>query len=223
MAYTKEQREANAKKKTETLNTNKTSNTVDEIKAELEAKIRAELESEYKSKLTKETVIISKEPEKKIKAKVKIPLDTLVPCRSGVQGTLIYISKKINGYQIEWDSYGSVEYVELGELLSMRNTSRSFYVNNWIFFEDTDDYSALEIYEFLEVSKYYENAILGEELDEIFNKSPEDIKKIVSKLSKGVKETVAAKAKSLIDSGELDSGNRIKALEEALNVEFKPV
>lgn len=210
MAYSAEQREA--KKREEEA----------KLRAELEEKIRKELEAEIKPK-SKEVMVVDKTIASVKKNKIKIPLDTMVPCRSGAQGILAYVSKKINGYQIEWDSYGSIEYVELGELLSMRNTNRSFYVNNWIFFEDTEEYTALDFYNFLEVSKFYENAILGDELDEVFTKSPEDIKKIVSKLSKGVKDTVAAKAKTLIDSGELDSGNRIKALEESLNVEFVPV
>ena len=207
MAYSKEQREQKRLEEEA------------KLRIELEEKIRKELAAEMKAANTK-TVKDKNETVKK--AKIKIPLDTMVPCRSGAQGILVYVSKKINGYQIEWDSYGAIEYVELGELLSMRNTNRSFYTNNWIFFEDTDEYTALDFYNFLEVAKFYENAILGDELEEIFSKTPDEIKNIVSKLSKGVKDTVAAKAKTLIDSGELDSGNRIKALEESLDVELNP-
>lgn len=187
----------------------------------LEAKIRKEIEAELKSK---ESVLTTEnnKPETKSSTKKKIPLDTLIPCRSGVQGELVYLSKRINGYRIEWEEYDSIEYVELSELLSMRNTNKSFYVNNWLFFEDTDEYLATEIYSFLEVSKFYENAIVGEELDEIFIKSPEELTKIVSKLSAGVKNTIAAKARKLIDSKELDSNNKIEALEKALNVELNP-
>lgn len=189
-------------------------------KAELEAKIRKELELEYK----KNTKAVESKPVTKstTKTKIKIPLDTLIPCRSGVQGTLIYLSKRITGYRIEWDEYDSIEYVELSELLSMRNTNKGFYVNNWLFFEDTDEYSATDIYNFLEVAKFYENTIVGEELDNIFTKSPEEITEIIKKLSNGVKSTIASKARLLIDSKQLDSGNKIEALEKALNVELKP-
>ncbi|MDF2951041.1 MAG: hypothetical protein K0S18_624 [Anaerocolumna sp.] len=209
MAYSKEQREQKRLEEGA------------KLRAELEEKIRKELEEKMKSQSSPSNTINEEKLAVK-KNKKKIPLDTLVPCKSGVQGELIYVSKKINGYQIEWDSYGSVEYIELSELLSMRNTSRSFYVNNWIFFEDTDEYTALDFYNFLEVSKFYENTILGDDLDEIFSKSPEEIKEICSKLSRGVKDTVAAKAKALIDSKELDSTNRINALENVLGVELNP-
>lgn len=204
---TKEQREA------------KQSELEKKLKLELEEKIRKEFEAKYNTSTDKAVV---KEETKKSNAKTKkkIPLDTMIPCRSGAQGLLIYVSKRINGYQIEWDEYGSVEYIELAELISMRNTSKSFYVNNWVFFDDTDEYLATDVYAFLEVSKFYENTIMGDDLDDIFTKTPEEIVKIVSKLSSGVKSTIAAKARKLIDSKELDSSNRIEALEKSLNVEL---
>ena len=194
--------------------------------AEKEAKVSSELEEkirkEYEDKLNTTSVNAEDVKKSSTKKKAKIPLDILVPVKSGVQGILVYGSRKTVGYQIEWDSYGAVEYVELGELLSMRNTSRSFYKNNWIFFEDTDEYTAVEIYEFLDVTQYYQNTIIGEDIETIFTKSLEDIRKIVSPLSKGVKDTIATKARLMIDSGEFDSINRIQLLEELLDVELKP-
>ncbi|MDF2588219.1 MAG: hypothetical protein K0S41_2060 [Anaerocolumna sp.] len=210
MAYTAEQREA------------KRLEEEGKLKAELEAKIRKELEAEYKARSkaeTKENVKVDL-PVKNVKK--KIPLDTMIPCRSGVQGKLVYVSTRINGYRVDWEDYGSIEYIELSELISMRNTGKSFYVNNWVFFEDTDEYTATDVYNFLEVSKYYENAIVGEDLDKIFTMTPEEIIKLVSKLSRGVKDNIAAKARILIDNKEFDSGNRIDALQKALDVELRP-
>ena len=57
---------------------------------------------------------------------------------------------------IIWDAYNSVEYVELAELVAMRNSARRFYEDNWIVLEDTDEYTAIQLYEFLKVSKYYD-------------------------------------------------------------------
>jgi hypothetical protein len=194
--------------------------------AEKEAKVRSELEEkirkEYEAKLNVTSVSHEEVKKNHTKKKTKIPLDILVPVKSGVQGILVYGSRKTIGYQIEWDSYGSIEYVELGELLSMRNTNRSFYKNNWIFFEDTDEYTAVEIYEFLDVAQYYQNTIIGEDIETIFTKSLDDIRKIITPLSKGVKDTIATKARLMIDSGEFDSINRIQLLEELLDVELKP-
>lgn len=192
----------------------------DKRSADKEAKLRSELEEKIRKEMA--TSNNTEVPNKvTAKRKNKIPLDVLVPVKSGVQGLLVYSSRK-TGYQIEWDMYGAVEYIELGELLSMRNTNRSFYKNNWIFFEDTDEYTAVDFYEFLDVAQHYENTIVGEDIETIFVKSLEEIRKIVEPLSRGVKDTIATKARLMIDSGEFDSNNRIRLLEELLDVELKP-
>ncbi|WP_143322782.1 hypothetical protein [Clostridium sp. HBUAS56010] len=185
------------------------------MRSEIEAKLRKEYEEKMADEVPRQSSVTSK-----IKSKIKIPLDTMIPVRSGVQGELIYLSKKTVGYQVEWDQYNSVEYVELGELLSMRNTNRSFYKNNWIFFDDTEEYSAVEIYEFLDVVQYYENTIVGDDLDKIFTMSLDEIKATVKPLSRGVKDTLALKTRNMIDSGKFDSMNKIKLLEKLLDVEL---
>lgn len=185
------------------------------IRAEIEDKIRKELITQNNYNLP-ESNTITENPKKK-----SIPADYMIPVKSGVQGILVYLSKKTYGYTIEWNSYGDIEYIEYSELLSMRNTSKAFFENNWIFFEDTDDYTAKELYEILKVDKYYKNTVLGENLDEIFLMTTDEILSTIAPLSKGIKETIALSARNKIDSGELDSIKRIEALEKALNVELR--
>ena len=92
--------------------------------------------------------------------------------------------------------------------------------DNWIVLEDTEDFTAVQLYDFLKVTKLYENIFTPETIDSVFELSPKDIIKIVSTLSKGMKSTIATRAKNKIDAKELDSNNKIEALEEALNVKF---
>lgn len=185
------------------------------IRADVEEKIRKELATQNGS-ISQIPNIVTENPKKK-----SIPADYMIPVKSGVQGILVYLSKKTYGYTIEWNSYGDIEYIEYNELLSMRNTSKAFFENNWIFFEDTDDYTAQELYEILKVDKYYKNTVLGENLDEIFKMTSDEIIAAIAPLSKGIKETIALSARNKIDSGELDSIKRIEALEKALNVELR--
>lgn len=198
----------------------------EEEKKKLEESIRADLEKQYAEKLEEEkskltsTITLGKRIPKK--SKIDIPTNTIIPVRSGVHGILTYSSKKTFGYIVDWDDYGSVEFLEYSELLSMRNTQRSFFENNWIFIEDTDEYSAEEIYKALVVDKYYSDVVTGEDLEELFTMTPDEINKTVSTLSSGVKQNIASVAKSKIESGEFDSINRIKALENALGLEFSP-
>lgn len=215
MAYTKEQRQ---KKEAER---------EAKLKAEIEAKIRAEYEEKLKMKSVDNSKINTDDKKienvtnvtKRIQKAIRIPLDTIVPVICNTVGGAIYTSKKIMGYQIEWDDIGSVEYMELGELASMRNTDRRFFEDNWIVLEDTEEYTAMQLYDFLKVSKYYKNVFTPENIDEIFTYSKDKIIKTIPTLSKGLKETIAARARQKLDEDTLDK-NIIDALETALNIQF---
>lgn len=198
-----------------------------EEQKKLEERIKAELEKQYQEKLEtekKKLESFEKTSTRKTQTtqKIDIPSNLLVPVKSGIHGILTYSSKKTFGYTVDWDDYGSVEFIEYGELLSMRNTQRSFFENNWIFIEDTDEYAASDIYKALAVGKYYNSVIVGDDLERLFAMEPKDIEETVSKLSNGVKQNIASIAKERIETGEFDSNNRIKALEKALDLEFSP-
>lgn len=196
-----------------------------ENQKKLEDKIRVDLEKEYQQKLDEEkkklkssVKIVTKESQ--ATSKVDIPSNLLIPVKSGLHGILTYSSKKTFGYTVDWDDYGSIEFMEYGELLSMRNTQKAFFENNWIFIEDTDGYAAEDVYKALAVDKYYNSVIVGEDLERLFLMDPNDIEETVSKLSSGIKQNIASIAKERIGTGEFDSNNRIKALEKALGLEF---
>lgn len=215
MAYTKEQRQKKEAEKEA------------KLKAEIEAKIRAEYEEKFKMNSVNNSKVNTDDEKiknptkvaKRIQKAIRIPLDTIVPVVCNTVGGAIYTSKKIMGYQIEWDDIGSIEYMELGELASMRNTDRRFFEDNWIVLEDTEEYTAMQLYDFLKVSKYYKNVFTPESIDEIFTYSKDKIIKTISTLSKGLKETIAARAKQKLNEDTLDK-NIIDTLETALNIQF---
>lgn len=215
MGYTREQRLAKEAEKEAKLT------------AEIEAKIRAEYEEKLKKELANNTANSNNENNteskvetaSRIQKMVRIPLDTIVPVVCNTVGGATYISKKIMGYQVEWDDLGSVEYMELGELASMRNTDRRFFTDNWIVLEDTVEYTAMQLYDFLKVSKYYENVFTPENIDEIFTYSKDKITKTITTLSRGLKETIAARAKQKLDEDTLDK-NIIDTLESALGIQI---
>lgn len=70
------------------------------------------------------------------------------------------------------------------------------------------------------MSQYYKHALTVDGFDELFDKTPAEIKKIVSNLSNGQKSSVAFRARSKIKEGEIDSIKVINALEDALGVEL---
>ena len=187
----------------------------EKMKAELEEKLRVELEEKLNVPTND-----NKTTAKTIQNSAKIPLDTIVPVVCNVVGGATYVSTRTIGYTVVWDAYESVEYVELAELVAMRNTARRFYEDNWIVLEDTDEYSAIQLYEFLKVTKYYEKVFTPENIDTIFEMEESELIRTISSLSRGMKETIAARAKIKYDAKELDSNKKIEALETALKVKF---
>ena len=85
--------------------------------------------------------------------------------------------------------------------------------------EDTVEYTAMQLYDFLKVSKYYENVFTPENIDEIFTYSKDKITKTIATLSRGLKETIAARAKQKLDEDTLDK-NIIDTLESALGIQI---
>lgn len=193
------------------------------ISAEIEAKLRAEFEEKMKQlqdTATAEPPITSNSVvAKNMQKSVRIPLDTIVPVICNTPGGAFYASKKIMGYTVEWDNIGSVEYMELGELSSMKNTDKRFFEDNWIVLDDTEDYTAEQLYDFLKVSKYYKNIITPDNLDTIFTYSKEKLVKTISTLSRGMRETIAVKAKQKLDENTLDK-NIIDVLESSLGIQL---
>ena len=197
-----------------------------EMKAKIEAEIEAKIRAEYEKKLKDAEAKVSKSDKeetsavaKKIQGSVRIPLDTIVPVICNTVGGAFYSSKKIMGYTVEWEDIGSVEYMELGELSSMKNTDKRFFEDNWIVFDDTEEYTASELYDFLKVSKYYKNVLTPDNIDEIFTYPKDEIVKTNSTLSRGMKETIAVRAKQKVDENTLDK-NIIDILESSLGIQF---
>lgn len=192
MGYTKEQRAKNAQKKEE------------ELKKKEQEKV----------KVVPTPVPSADNKLKSNKLKRELPLNTLVEVKNGFNGKLVYVSKKNAGYTVVFDSFGDSEYFELQELVSARNSYKKFFINNWFLIDDH------EILEFLNVEKYYENAISNEDFDKIFTKSEKEIIKTVDSMSKGQKDTLTYRAKQLIDEGVVDSIKLIDVLERVLETEL---
>lgn len=155
--------------------------------------------------------------------RIKIPLDYVIPVKSGVQGGLIYVSRK-NGYEIIWDEYGAIEYIQFEELVAMRNSNKRFFVDNWVFFEDADDYTAEEIYRALMVDKYYSNILDIENIDDLLSLQTEQLENRLTNIPNGVKDTIVTRAKQMMIEKDpiMDSVSKREMIEKVFNVELIP-
>lgn len=145
----------------------------------------------------------------------RITNDTLIECKNGVMGNLIYKSNLNPGYIVEWTEFGEVQEIEYRELVAMRGTQRKFFENNWILIEDAD------VLHKLGVERYYKNALTTENFDSVFRMSPDNIRAKVPGLSSGTKEAIRIKAIKMIKDGTFDSRSAIKALGDALGCDLE--
>jgi hypothetical protein len=175
--------------------------------------------TEPKVEVAKEEVNTVSEAKERNQRKADIPNSYEIPVRSNVSGGLTYVSRKNKGLEFHWDHTGDVEYIEYSELISMRNTQRKFFENNWIVIEDSD-YTADEVYRALSVQKFYEFGLNS--IDDVFTLSEDSLKELAAKASKGLKDNIILRARSLYNDGSdlFDSSKRVKAFEEAFGISF---
>lgn len=231
MAYTKQQRAEKETQRLEQIRAEAEANAEEKLRAEYDAKFASlmsefvALKKEFETKQentvvgNKEIVESKLETAKRIQQASRIPLDTLVPVISNTTMKLIYVSKKTMGYTVEWEEMGAIEYIELGELATMKNTDKRFFEDNWIVLGETEDYTPMQFYDFLKVSKFYKNVFTPENIDEIFTYSKDKIVKTLSTLSRGMKDTIAVRAKQKLDNDTLDK-NIVDTLESSLGIQF---
>lgn len=153
------------------------------------------------------------EPEKIVPKEIDI--HQYITVRNGFHGILVYKSRR-TGETFVWDGFGSEQEMELQELRNAKNTSKEFFINNWFMFDDAFKW----VVGYLGMGQYYRYAVDVDGFDEIFEKSPEEIKKIVGEMSDGQKNSLVYRTRDMIASGEIDSRRVIAALEDALGTEL---
>lgn len=154
----------------------------------------------------------STKPDKQIKAK-DIDLGQYISVRNGFHGILVYESSR-TGEVFIWDNFGDEQEIELRELKNAKSSKKDFFVNNWFMFNDE------WVIDFLGVRQFYKHAINIDEFDKIFENEPDKLKKILNDLSDGQKQSVAYRARTMIEEGKIDSLKTISVLEDTLGIEL---
>ncbi len=163
-----------------------------------------------------EPATASAQAEVKKPLKVRdVDIHEYIPVKNGFQGLLIYISKR-TGEEFQWERFGDEQEMELQELKNAKSSAKGFFQNNWFLFDDEYQW----VIDWLGVRNYYRNALREDEFDEVFVKTPDEIREVVGKLSAGQKASLEYRARQLIAEGEIDSNKAIMALEEALGTQL---
>lgn len=152
-------------------------------------------------------------PQKPILRKKQIDLNQLVPCRNVTVGNLIYVSKK-TGLQTLWMSYDDVEFIDVGELLTMKASQPKFLTEPWLVIDDED------VVEYLGLKHLYAKLADVEDLDSFFDKSHGEMEAILEKLPNGTKNSIISRSRQLVEDGTLFDNRKIKVLEKALKIDL---
>lgn len=171
------------------------------------------------TKKATETVVEKETVSKEEASKPIVPKDIdpnqTVIVRNGFQGSLVYESPRTKEV-FRWDSFGDEQEMEIRELRNAKSSKKNFFIHNWFMFDRENEW----VIDYLGLSQYYKNAVRLDEFDELFTKPASEIEKIVSKLSKGQKKSIAYRARQMVISGEIDSHKAILTLEKALGIEL---
>jgi hypothetical protein len=152
-------------------------------------------------------------PIPKRKVREQRDLNELVSVRNNLHSKLIYPSKIYVGNEFEWNEFGEENFLELRDLVSMRNSYPTYFRDCWVMVDD-------DILEYLGVKKYYENAINMENFDSIFNMKPDKLRETLIDLPTSMKSSVAQRAMQLKSEGLIDSVKILKVLSETLQFDL---
>lgn len=153
------------------------------------------------------------QPTARPRKRMEINREDLIVCRSATTN-LIYISKRTSE-KFEWAEFGDIQYITLGELISMKSTQPRFLKEGWLIVDDE------EAIEQLGLAKMYGNIFEIDDIGEFLEKDPYEMERILKNMPRGFKNSIAQFAREQIESGELDSNRKIKLLEQLLDVDLK--
>lgn len=149
--------------------------------------------------------------KKKVK---KFAPDDMIPCRSITYGELL-----LEGFKTKtlytWANAGDVTYVEYQDLQSLQSRKSRFLTDPLFIIEDEDlveSWSAM--------LKPIYNKVEESDLEELLKLPVSKLKNKLKASPDGVKTSVKSMAAAKILSGEFDSINRIKAIDEVLGTQL---
>lgn len=147
------------------------------------------------------------------RVKDELALNTFVTVRNGFNGRLVYKSSRTQE-KFVWESFGAEQEMELQELKNAKSAHKTFFERNWFLFDDP------EVLRYLGVERLYADALNFDDFNELFAKTPDEIRARVVTIPEGQKQSLIYKSKQMIADGEIDSIKVINALEESLGVEL---
>lgn len=177
----------------------------------VESKVNAE-DVVVKEEVKVETSIINEEPAIRTPKKFE-PMDGVL-CRSIVDGVLVMSGIKSNNFY-KWADTNDVTEVEYQDLVSAVRSNTSYVYAPHFIIED-EDFLA----QFPQVQKVYDSMYTTADLKEILKLPVKTMMEEIESLPNGSKDNLRDIAGKMVLNGQLDSVQKIKALDEFYNTNF---
>ena len=168
---------------------------------------KTELEENIDIKETKKVSSVKKNDK-------KFAPDDAIECRSVTGGELILIGAKTK-FQYTWADYGDTAYVEYQDLQALQSRKSGFLTKPRFIIENEDI-----VEQWGAMLKPIYKEINDKNIESLFELKPDKFKTALTKMPKGIKESVKTKAAQMIASEELYDIRLIKILDEVLGTEF---
>ena len=161
-----------------------------------------------------EEVVIEEEIKEKPKAVKKFEAMDGVLCRSIVDGVLVMEGIKSHNFY-KWSDMNDVTEVEYQDLVSAVRSSTSYVYAPHFIIED-EDFLA----QFPQVQKVYDSMYTISDLKEILKLPVPSMIKEIESLPDGSKNNIKEIAGKMVLNGQLESVQKIKALDDYYNTNF---
>ena len=137
-----------------------------------------------------------------------------ISCESITVGELRMKGIKSNVNYI-WAGRGDVTDVEYQDLVAAIRSSKSQVYSPAFIIKDEEFVNA-----FPQIKKVYDSMYTTQDLREIFNLTPSQMKNVILTLPEGAKQSIRNMAASMIEKGTLDSVQKIKILDEIFDTKL---
>ena len=158
---------------------------------------------------TKINETVEKEPR-------KIASSDFISCRSVTAGELIAKGRKTGTIYI-WTAYGDTTDVEFVDLQAW-NSAKSGFVYEPLFVIEDEDVLAMKQYE--DLKEIYSTFYGVDNLNKFFELDNKTFKKKLEALPTGIQNSIKSIAADMLESGKLDSLDKIKSLDTVLGTDL---
>lgn len=157
-----------------------------------------------------EAVVTQVEVTETKKEKRKLQRNDLIPVMNYTSGLLVYEARDGRGWRFE--NYGDTDEMELGDLITMKNSQPRLLNEPWLLILDED------AVEYLGLSKLYERVVKPDDVENLFKLPENKLEEVLTKAPLSVKQLVADMARQMVDNQQLTNIVTIKVIERILNI-----